>query len=347
MAGESSNTGRDPATLTALFRERRPSDDSVTFIEAADGRRLTYGDAGRVSARLASTLTGLGARRGDRVAAQVAKSPEALLLYLACVRAGMVFLPMNPAYTDAEVDHVIDDAEPSVVVCDPARRRAVRAPHVLTLDDRGGGSLIEAAMEHPDTFAEVEPDSDDVAAIIYTSGTTGRPKGAQLSHGNLASNAIALHRSWGFGPDDVLLHALPVFHVHGLFVATNCVLANGTGMVLLPRFDVDAVIGHLRRCTVFMGVPTYYTRLLADPRLDAPLCRDVRLFVSGSAPLPAGVHDEFRARTGHAILERYGMTETAIITSNPLHGERRPGTVGFPLPGVTVRLVDPTDPGVP
>ncbi|MGD9797808.1 MAG: AMP-binding protein, partial [Acidimicrobiia bacterium] len=268
-----------------------------------------------------------GVGPGDRVALQIEKSPEAIVTYLACVRAGAVLLPMNPAYTGVEVGHLVADAEPALVLQDIDAVRALGAGREPAFDD------------HP-----VGP--DDLAALLYTSGTTGRPKGAMLTHGNLASNAAVLHRLWGFRPDDVLLHVLPVFHTHGLFVATNCVLANGTGMVFLPRFDPDPVFEHLGRATVLMGVPTHYTRLLADDRLTADACRHVRLFVSGSAPLLASTHEAFRARTGHVVLERYGMTETSMIASNPLDGERRAGTVGFPLPGVEVRLADVGPDGV-
>jgi malonyl-CoA/methylmalonyl-CoA synthetase len=331
----------EPETLTALFRQRHPAETGTMLLEMPGSVRLTYGEADRASARIAHALVAVGVRPGDRVAVQVEKSPQAILVYLACIRTGAVLLSMNPAYSDAEVDYLIEDAEPSVVVCDPSRAAAVRGRPVLTADGTGDGTLVALGAGQSDEFDDVEPSPDDLAAILYTSGTTGRPKGAMLSHRNLASNAVALHRAWGFRPDDVLLHALPVFHTHGLFVATNCVLANGTGMVFLPRFEVDAVIAQLPSSTVFMGVPTYYTRLLGDPRLSAPLCRNVRLFVSGSAPLLANVHAEFKARTGHVILERYGMTETGMIASNPLEGERRPGTVGPALLGVSVRLRDP------
>ncbi|HEY1281674.1 MAG TPA: AMP-binding protein, partial [Acidimicrobiales bacterium] len=315
-------------TLAALFARRRPAPSTV-FIDVPDGQTVTYGDADRESARLAGALGQLGVRPGDRVAVQVEKSPAMILLYLACVRAGAVLLPMNPAYTDDEVAYLVDDAEPTVVVQEPERA----GPSGLT-----SLALAELAAAQPPSYDDVARGPDDLAAILYTSGTTGKPKGAMLTQRNLASNAAALHAVWGFGPDDVLLHALPIFHTHGLFVATNCVLANGTGMVFLPRFDTTAVIEHLRRCTVFMGVPTFYTRLLADPSFDAGCCRSIRVFISGSAPLLASTHAEFRARTGHAILERYGMTETSMITSNPLDGERRAGTVGFALPGVDVRV---------
>ncbi|MCU1379871.1 MAG: malonyl-CoA synthase [Acidimicrobiales bacterium] len=257
------------------------------------------------------------------MALRVEKSPDAVLLYLACVRVGAALLPMNPAYTADEVAHLVADAEPA-----------------LHLDDAGLAALVAGAASNPERFDDVDIGPDDLAAVLYTSGTTGRPKGAMLSHRNLASNAAVLHELWGFGPDDVLLHVLPIFHTHGLFVAINCVLANGSGMVFLPRFDVDDVLAALPRCTVLMGVPTHYTRLLDDPRFDVGVCADVRLFISGSAPLLAATHGAFAARTGHPILERYGMTETSMIASNPLAGERRPGTVGFPLPGTDVRLAE-------
>jgi len=279
---------------------------------------MTYGDADALSAGLADTLRARGVRPGDRVAMQMEKSPFAVLLYLACLRSGAIFVPMNTAYTEVEVAHLVADAEPALVVRDAGEFGEVRG----------------------DVFEDVDPKPDDVAAILYTSGTTGRPKGAKLTHRNLASNAAALHKAWGFRPDDVLLHALPVFHAHGLFVAINCTLANGTPMIFLPRFDAGVVIESLPRATVFMGVPTFYTRLLADARFNADACTSMRLFISGSAPLLASTHDEFRVRTGHAVLERYGMTETTMITSNPLDGHRRPGSVGPPLPGVEVRVTN-------
>jgi malonyl-CoA/methylmalonyl-CoA synthetase len=328
-------------TLTALLAERWPDDpEAAPFLEIPGGDTITYAEAERGVARLAHALTALGVQPGDRVAVQVEKSPTAVLLYLACVHSGAVLLPMNPAYTADEVAYLVGDAEPRLLVHDPSR-----PPHpgvaTATLDLAGAGSLADVAAAQPLEHTPVTTQPDDLAAILYTSGTTGRPKGAMLTQRNLASNALALHRIWGFRPDDVLLHALPVFHTHGLFVATNCALANGTGMIFLPRFDPAAVLQQLPRATVFMGVPTYYTRLLAEPGLDAEGCQGMRLFISGSAPLLAATHDEFRRRTGHRILERYGMTETSMITSNPLDGERRPGTVGFALPDVEVRVTAP------
>ncbi len=318
-----------PGTLVELFRTGRPVDPTATsLLETPAGVRVTYADADHRSAQLARVVASFGVSRGDRVAIQVEKSPEAVLLYLACLRCGAALVPMNTAYSPDEVAYLVDDAEPALFV-----------------DDRRLAELSCAADEQPPTFDDVEVSPGDLAAILYTSGTTGRPKGAMLSHANLASNADVLRRAWGFSADDVLLHALPIFHAHGLFVAINCVLASCSTMVFLPRFDVEQVLEALPRCTVMMGVPTFYTRLLDDPRFDRSACTSVRLFISGSAPLLASTHEAFRTRTGHAILERYGMTETVMLTSNPLDGERRPGTVGFPLPGTDVRIVDPDDTG--
>ncbi|HEY2331797.1 MAG TPA: AMP-binding protein [Acidimicrobiales bacterium] len=314
-------------TLPALFAAGRPDDPDAVFLEIPGGEPWTYGATWDRAAQVANGMRAAGVRPGDRVAVQVEKSPEAILAYLACVRSGAVLLPLNTAYTDDEVGRLTADAAPALLLRDRSEVAAFAEGQPVELDD------------HP-----VGP--DDQAALLYTSGTTGRPKGAMLTHRNLASNAAGLHGLWGFRPDDVLLHVLPVFHTHGLFVATNCVLANGTRMIFLPRFDPDLVFEHLGRTTVMMGVPTHYTRLLADPRLTTEACRSVRLFVCGSAPLLASVHRSFRDRTGKAILERYGMTETSMISSNPLDGERRPGTVGFPLPDVEVRLADVDAEGV-
>ena len=330
--------------LFELFRSRFPADLSKPFIETPEGRLVSYGELESETARMAGLLAARGVARGERVAAIVEKSPEAVFLYLACLRAGAVYLPLNTAYTEAEVGYFLGDAEPKVTVCRPEAEAAL-APlaakaggRVLTLGQAGEGSLVAASRELPAEFAPVPATSDDLAALLYTSGTTGRAKGAMLSHGNLASNALALHRIWGFVPDDVLLHALPIFHTHGLFVAINCVLLNGGKMLFLPRFDADEVILQLPRATVMMGVPTFYTRLLARPDFGPEACRHMRLFISGSAPLLEETFEAFRERTGHTILERYGMTETGMNTSNPLAGERRAGTVGFPLPEVELRV---------
>jgi malonyl-CoA/methylmalonyl-CoA synthetase len=330
--------------LFELFRSRFPPDLSKPFLETPEGRLVAYGELEAATARLADLLAARGVAKGDRVAAIVEKSPEAIFLYLATLRAGGVYLPLNTAYTKAEVGYFLGDAEPKITVCRPEAEAAL-APivaatggQVLTLGQAGEGSLIAASRKLPADFEPVSAASDDVAALLYTSGTTGRAKGAMMSHGNLASNALALHRIWGFEAEDVLLHALPIFHTHGLFVAINCLLLNGTKMLFLPRFDAGEVIGLLPRATVMMGVPTFYTRLLARPDFDAGVCRNMRLFISGSAPLLEETFRDFNERTGHTILERYGMTETGMNTSNPLKGERRAGTVGFPLPQVEVRV---------
>jgi malonyl-CoA/methylmalonyl-CoA synthetase len=327
-------------TLPQLLAVRRP-DSSATFLEVPGGPTLTYGELDSRSAQFANALRAAGVRPGDRVALQADKCPEYLVLYLACVRSGSVLLPMNTGYTEDEVAYLVGDASPTLVVRDPSKATTPNGAAVLTLAADGSGSLTELATEQSPEFDDHPVGASDLAAILYTSGTTGRPKGAMLTHLNLASNAAALRETWGFRSDDVLLHALPVFHTHGLFVATNCVLANGTSMVFLAKFDPATVIAQLARCTVMMGVPTFYTRLLASTSFTAQSCRSVRLFISGSAPLLASTHDEFRERTGHAILERYGMTETSMIASNPLHGDRRAGTVGFPLPDVTIRIAEP------
>lgn len=332
--------------LFSEIRNRMP-DEGKTFLETAEGRRLTYGDVVSLSARFAQALIGLGVEPGDRVAVQVEKSPEALMLYLATVRAGGVFLPLNTAYTPAEIDYFVTDAEPKVLVCDPASREALSATaskvgaSLHTMDAAGRGSLTDLAEAQDGAFEDVARADDDLAAILYTSGTTGRSKGAMLSHENLASNARTLVDYWKFTSDDVLLHALPIFHTHGLFVATNCLLMAGGSLLFLPKFDLDTVLKLLPRATTMMGVPTFYIRLLTSSAFTKDLVAHMRLFISGSAPLSAEVHREFSGRTGHAILERYGMTETNMNTSNPYDGERRPGTVGFPLPGVAVRIADP------
>ena len=320
--------------------------DSAACMILPDGRVWTYGDVERASARMANLIAALGLQPGDRVAAQVEKTPEALVLYLAAIRAGMVFLPLNPAYQRHELEYFLGDAKPGLFVCRPPMRAladelAAKAgvSHVLELDDAGRGSLIDAAAPHADDFVTVTREAADLAAILYTSGTTGRSKGAMLSHGNLAHNAKTLHAYWHFQPGDVLLHMLPIFHVHGLFVACHCVLLNGSAMFFEPKFDAARAMQLLPHATVMMGVPTYYVRLLLDPAFGRDTCRGMRLFISGSAPLLKETFDEFKARTGHTILERYGMTEGGMFTSNPYDGERRGGTVGFPLPGTALRIV--------
>ena len=332
--------------LFEQFRRQMPG-AGARFLELPDGAIVTYGDMLARSAHLAHALAARGVEPGDRVAVQVEKCPGALMLYLACVRAGAVFLPLNIAYTLTELDYFFADAEPRLVVCDPGREGEISriaakvGAAVDTLAGGGEGSLNEIANLSDPTFADMARGPDDLAAILYTSGTTGRSKGAMLSHENLASNARVLAEAWRFTSADVLLHALPIFHTHGLFVATNVTLMAGSAMLFLPRFDAAAVLRLMPRATCMMGVPTFYTRLLENPHLTRAATTGMRLFVSGSAPLPADVHGQWRARTGHAILERYGMTETNMNTSNPYGGDRVAGTVGFPLPGVELRISDP------
>lgn len=327
--------------LTAFIPDR-----SKVFLETLDGGQITYADMFARSAQYAGALQKLGVKAGDRVAVQVEKTPDALMLYLGTIRAGGVFLPLNTAYTPAEIGYFVGDAEPAVFVCDPARADVLAGTaqkagaRLHTLDQNGEGSLSLLADQMPTDYDNRPREDDDLAAILYTSGTTGRSKGAMLTHGNLASNSQTMVKYWQFTEDDVLLHALPIFHTHGLFVATNCLMMAGGSMLFLPKFDLDQVLAALPKATAMMGVPTFYTRLLASDRFTRDVAAHMRLFISGSAPLSAEVHKEFRERTGHAILERYGMTETNMNTSNPYDGARRPGTVGFPLPGVGFRVVD-------
>ncbi|WP_372610139.1 malonate--CoA ligase [Aquicoccus sp.] len=304
---------------------------------------VSYGALFDGAEHLAARLISAGLQPGDRVAVQVEKSIEAVQLYIGTVLSGGVFLPLNTAYTAAEIEYFLSDATPAVVVCDPAREAEI-APlagqaRLFTLDSAGEGSLTADLPDAPG-FAPVPRSGDDLAAILYTSGTTGRSKGAMLSHDNLASNAQTLRDYWRFTPDDVLIHALPIFHTHGLFVATNVALMAGASTVFLPRFDARAILDAMPHATSLMGVPTFYTRLLDDPRLNRETVSNMRLFISGSAPLLVDTHEKWEERTGHRILERYGMTETNMNTSNPYDGERRAGTVGFPLPGVELRIVD-------
>ncbi|APH70509.1 malonate--CoA ligase [Aquibium oceanicum] len=317
------------------------------FVETTDGRRWTYGDMIAESGRLAERLVERGVQPGDRVAAQTEKSVEALMLYLACLRAGAVYLPLNPAYTLPELGYFVGDAEPRLLVVAPEKAAGARevadrhGAHLDTLDANGGGSLLEGLEATSGDFSDVARGADDLAAILYTSGTTGRSKGAMLTHDNLLSNAVTLVDYWGFTSDDHLIHALPIFHTHGLFVASNVVLLSGGSMMFLQKFDPEEVLRLMPAATTMMGVPTFYTRLLQHPGLNRETAAGMRLFTSGSAPLLAETHRQFKERTGHAILERYGMTETNMNTSNPYDGDRIAGTVGFPLPGVDLRIVDP------
>ena len=316
-------------------------------IETLDGQRISYGDLITRAGQMANLLVSSGVKPGDRVAAQTEKSMPGLVLYLAVVRAGAVYLPLNTAYTLNELEYFITDAEPSIVVCDPARAEGIGAlavkvgAKVMMLGADGKGSLTDAAAKARPEFATVARSHDDLAAILYTSGTTGRSKGAMLTHDNLASNSLSLVDYWRFTSKDVLIHALPIYHTHGLFVASNVTLFARASMIFLPKFDADLIIKLMARATVLMGVPTFYTRLLQSPALTRESTQHMRLFISGSAPLLADTHREWAARTGHAVLERYGMTETNMNTSNPYDGDRVPGAVGRALPGVAVRVTDP------
>ncbi len=333
--------------LFATFAKRMRERDDADFITTREGQRYSYADALAASARLAGALTGIGVQQGDRVAVQVDKSPEAILLYLACLRIGAVYLPLNTGYTGEEIRYFLSDAEPALFVCraavlDEAQRIATETgcPAVETLGTAADGSLMEKAAAATPREDIVPLGERDLAAILYTSGTTGRSKGAMLTHRNLGSNAETLSQAWHFTPEDRLIHALPIFHTHGLFVACNVTLMTGSSMLFLPKFDADVIFEEMPRGSVLMGVPTFYTRLVADDRLTPEVTANMRLFVSGSAPLTAETHQAFEEKTGHAILERYGMTETNMNTSNPYDGARRAGTVGRPLPGVEIRITD-------
>ncbi len=324
----------------------RHADSGAPLLHLPDGATLSYAEmAGRV-ARISGYLRAAGLTKGDRLAMQCAKSPEALALYLACLHCGVIFVPLNTAYTPDEIAYFVGDATPRILVTDPASVDAL-APvaqkagtRLLSLDAEERGSFRDAVAGAQPAHAPVACGPDDLACLLYTSGTTGRSKGAMLTQDNLLSNARTLTSSWAFSGDDVLLHALPIFHAHGLFVACNVVMTAGGSMIWLPGFTVDGVLDALPRATAMMGVPTFYTRLLGDARFTRDLTAHMRLFTSGSAPLLAETHARFSERTGLAILERYGMTETGMNTTNPYHGERRAGTVGFPLDGVTLRVTD-------
>ncbi|RYE38147.1 MAG: malonyl-CoA synthase, partial [Hyphomicrobiales bacterium] len=338
------------ANLFAALRAAFPADLDAVAIETDNGLLYSWRDLDRASAMIANLLDALKLEPGARIAVQVEKSVEAMLLYLATLRAGCVFLPLNTAYQSAEIAYFIGNAEPSVVVCTSANAHwigpiahAAGTRHVFTLDDDRTGTLLEVAAQCSDQHTVAQKAEDDMAAILYTSGTTGRSKGAMLTHRNLLSNAEVLKDYWGWTKGDVLIHALPIFHVHGLFVALHGALINGSKMLWFGKFDPKRVVARLPDATVFMGVPTLYVRLLAEPGLTMEAVRNMRLFVAGSAPLLIETFNEWQQRTGHTILERYGMSETAMLTSNPydpVQGERRGGTVGFPLPGVQLRVRD-------
>ncbi|MEL6642970.1 MAG: malonyl-CoA synthase [Pseudomonadota bacterium] len=320
---------------------------STPFMHLADGTTITHGAFLEDVGRTANALGALGVAPGDRVAVHVTKSPQALAIYAACIKAGVVFLPLNTAYTPRELAYFVGDSGAALFVCDPRDEEALTdiadgAGAILkTLDADGQGTLTDVVATQDPAYTTCPRAPDDLAALLYTSGTTGRSKGAMLTQTNLLSNAQALVETWRFTSQDVLLHALPIFHSHGLFVATNVMLLSGGSMIFLPKFDLETVLARLPDATTMMGVPTFYTRLLDDARFTRDLTGHMRLFISGSAPLLADTHKQFEARTGHRILERYGMTETSMSTSNPYDGERRAGTVGFPLPGVEAKICDP------
>jgi malonyl-CoA/methylmalonyl-CoA synthetase len=341
------------ANIYANLREQFPTDLDSTAVKTDNGLHYSWRDIERGSAMMANLLQSLKIPAGSRVAVQVEKSVEAMMLYLATLRAGLVFLPLNTAYQSAEIEYFITNAEPAVVVCSSKNFGWVSkiaftcgAQSVFSLNDDRTGSLLDRALHFSDIHSCSRNNDADLAAILYTSGTTGRSKGAMLSHGNMLSNAAMLKDYWGWQKGDVLIHALPIFHVHGLFVAIHAALINGSKMIWLNKFDPKAVIAAMPRATVFMGVPTLYTRMLQEPALSKEAAKNMRLFIAGSAPLLKETHEEWEQRTGHKILERYGMSETVMLTSNPYvadsryqnQAERRAGTVGFPLPGVSLRI---------
>ena len=336
------------SNLFELFQERYATKLDKTFLEIPGGKSYSFGEIDDLSARMAAKLLENGLKVGDRVVAQVDKTPGAVALYLAVLRSGGIFVPLNTAYTATEVEYFLGDAKPSLFFCglenladlsEIAQAQGV-SKTILLGNNETEAFWGEALQTDPKT--EIAPRSDsDLASFLYTSGTTGRSKGAMLSHENLASNALTLHELWQFEPEDVLLHALPIFHIHGLFVALHCALLNASKVIFLPTFDVSEILRGMRgEASVLMGVPTFYSRLLASPDFQSDDCKGMRLFISGSAPMTEQVHKAWTNKTGHKILERYGMTEAGMITSNPYEGERVPGTVGFALPGVEVRIAD-------
>lgn len=335
------------SNLYAHFQKQFEKHSSKPALITSDDQSWSYADLEHISAKIANLLLDNGLSVGDRVSVQAHKSPQVLCLYLACLRSGLVYHPLNPGYKQSELEYFINNAKPSAIITDPeglsdfqALARNESGVKIFTLDKAGEGSLISAAAGCSNIHAVVTSAEDDLAALLYSSGTTGVPKGIMLSHKNLLRNTESLVSSWGFGEEDVLLHALPVFHVHGLFVALGCVFLSGASIRWLSTYDAELVCKHLPESSVFMGVPTYYTRLLDCSDFIAEIASGLRLYISGSAPLLEETFIRFEAHTGHRILERYGMTETNMNTSNPLDGERRAGTVGLPLPGVQVRIVD-------
>ncbi|MFK7993625.1 MAG: malonyl-CoA synthase [Granulosicoccus sp.] len=316
------------------------------FLEMLDGSTVTLEEYLQLASQYANLFSRLGVQTGDRVAVQIEKSLQSLAVYAACIQAGIVFLPLNTAYTSDEVSYFLSDSGARLMLCDEKRIDALNSiaksceATLETMNADGGGSFTDKAQTMPKTFDTVDRNLDDLTALLYTSGTTGRSKGAMLTQGNLLSNCQTLVSEWKFDADDVLIHALPIFHTHGLFVATNIALISGCKILFFPKFDLDSIILSIPKASCMMGVPTFYTRLLGDERFTRKLTQHMRLFISGSAPLLAETHVQFEERTGHRILERYGMTETNMITSNPYEGERRAGTVGFPLRDVELKITD-------
>ena len=333
------------ANFYSILQHQMVNSADGIFLELPDRASITYGQANRLSAQLANRLTKVGLERGDRVTAQIEKSPEAVILYLACLRAGIIFHPLNTAYTTSELEHFLQDAKPLLVVCDPAKYEETvqlanrcQVKHVHTLDENGDGSLWSDVSSCSDQFEVAHQNPGDTALLIYTSGTTGKPKGAMITHHNLSSNAASLVKIWSWSSSDVLLHVLPLFHVHGLCVGLHCPMLLASRILFQPRFSVTETISLIARASVMMAVPTIYTRLLSHPQLTRELCSSFRLFISGSAPLLPRTFEKFEQRTGHRILERYGMSEAQMIASNPLLGERIAGTVGYALPDVKLRV---------
>lgn len=330
----------------ALIETRLSAQPGKVCLDCDGGQQITNQALLELAARISHFIRQQGLTAGDRLVVQVPKSAFAVALYLACLRSGVIYIPLNTSYTGEEVGYFLGDATPRIFVCDPARAEALsdiakqQGAALYTLDGAGAGTLATQVASTAPEGATSVMEQDDIAVILYTSGTTGRSKGAMLTHRNLSSNALHLVDIWAFTEQDVLLHALPIYHVHGLFVALHCALLSNATMLFLPGFDADRIVSHLPASTVLMGVPTFYTRLLKHPAFGRDVCRNMRLFISGSAPLLAETFKEFEERTGHRILERYGMTETGMLVSNPLDGERVAGTVGFPLPEVDTRIVD-------
>ena len=341
------------SNLFSNFQENFPDDLDSQFLVTSKGRQVSYLELNDASARIANCLLESGASPGDRVTVQVEKSVESIFLYLACLRSGLVYHPLNTAYKSSELSFFIKNAEPTIVVCSTEAIDTYKSivskegiKTFLTLDSDGSGTLMQEAARFSNNCETKQCKGSETAALLYSSGTTGQPKGIVLSHDNLLKNGETLVNTWGFSSSDRLLHMLPIYHVHGLFVGLNTIFLSGASMIWCEDFNAEEAIENLPDCTVMMGVPTYYTRLLSNSKLSKECCSNMRLFISGSAPLLKETFDNFQDKTGHTILERYGMTETGMNTSNPLNGERRAGTVGLPLSGVTVRVVDESGEGM-